>query len=226
LGSSFLTGNERGTFRSPIVILALLLGVSLIGLIGLGVLGLDNGVLTSMARQEYARGLITFLFAVVTIGTALVLVVAALIGSQTDISERQFQHGKEVLSLLLGVFGTIIGYYFGATRTTTSVPSLRVSSLELFPKSAHAGETFTARAVIAGGAPPYHYSIVLGDQEPGRYENESQTGLASQELFIPKLPPGSSVPVHLYVTDADGSTRDAVGSVNVVNESSHENRKK
>ena len=151
-----------------------------------------------------------------TIGTALVLVVAALIGSQTDISERQFQHGKEVLSLLLGVFGTIVGYYFGATRTTTATPSIRVSSLELFPAAAHAGETFTARAVVAGGAPPYHYSFVLGDEKPSGYTNESETGLVSQQLFIPKLQPGKSLIVHLFVTDAEGSTKDVVASVNVV----------
>ena len=59
-----------------------------------------------MADPEIARGLITLLFAIVTIGTALVLVVSALISLDDSTSEKQFQHGKEMFSLLLGVFGT------------------------------------------------------------------------------------------------------------------------
>ena len=76
--------------------------------------GWDKGVLQSMSRTDYARGLITYLFAVVTIGTAVVLVVSALTTSADDQHEKRFQRGKEILSLLLGVFGTIVGFYFGA----------------------------------------------------------------------------------------------------------------
>jgi len=35
-----------------------------------------------MADREYARGLITLLFAVATIGTTLVLIVSALVGGR------------------------------------------------------------------------------------------------------------------------------------------------
>ena len=54
----------------------MLLVGSVIALIAAAVLGLDRGVLQNMANPEYARGLITFLFAVVTIGSALLLIVA------------------------------------------------------------------------------------------------------------------------------------------------------
>jgi len=58
------------------VVIAMLLVGSVIALIAAAVLGLDRGVLQNMANPEYARGLITFLFAVVTIGSALLLIVA------------------------------------------------------------------------------------------------------------------------------------------------------
>jgi hypothetical protein len=64
-----------------------------------------------MADRKCARGLITLLFAVVTIGTTLVLLVSALVGSGDALAEKRFQQGKEVLSLLLGVVATTLDYY-------------------------------------------------------------------------------------------------------------------
>jgi hypothetical protein len=55
----------------PILIL-----LAIFFLIGAAIFKLDKGeVLLSMSKVEFARGLITYLFAVVTIGTAVVLAV-------------------------------------------------------------------------------------------------------------------------------------------------------
>ena len=71
--------------------------------------------LTKIAEIEAARGLITFLFAVTTVGIAVVVVLAVLLGSGTneELAER-FQRGKDVLTILIGVFGAILGFYFGS----------------------------------------------------------------------------------------------------------------
>ena len=155
--------NDNSSFRNPIAVLALLLVVSVIALIGSAVFGIDRGVLKSMADRQYARGLITFLFALVTIGTALVLIVSALIGRGDEFHQKQFQQGKEVLSLLLGVFGTIIGYYFGSTSQSTATPSLRVSPLQVVPEPASLAGFVTVRALVAGGISPYRYSLFIDD---------------------------------------------------------------
>ena len=70
---------------------------------------------SELASIEQARGLITFLFAVATVGIALVIVLAVFLstGSKEEIGER-FQMGKDILAVLIGVFGTIIGFYFGS----------------------------------------------------------------------------------------------------------------
>jgi hypothetical protein len=213
-GVSYRDSDRRG-FRNPIVILTLLLVVATIGLIGAAVLGIDKGVLANMADREHARGLITFLFAVVTIGTALVLTVSALIGSGDDVSDKQFQRGKEVFSLLLGVFGTIVGYYFGATIPGASAPPLRVSSLEVLPSTAAPGAIVTARALIAGGVSPYHYTITFGDERPEKSMNVSEAGLIAEQVAIPRLPAGKSVPVQLAVTDAHGRGAQVTASVKI-----------
>lgn len=71
--------------------------------------------LQQIATIEAARGLITFLFAVATVGIAVIVVLAAFLGngSPEELAER-FQRGKDVLTILIGVFGAILGFYFGS----------------------------------------------------------------------------------------------------------------
>jgi hypothetical protein len=210
-----LAGRNSNGFRDPIVVLALLLVVSVIALIGAAVLGIDKGVLTNMGDREYARGLITFLFAVVTIGTALVLVVSALIGAGDDMSEKQFQHGKEVFSLLLGVFGTIVGYYFGATIPSTNPLPLRISALELIPNTAAPGAVITMRALVAGGTAPYHYSTVGGPGDVKSTARISDDGLISEQLKLPEHLVEKSFQVRLTITDARGREANISGSIDI-----------
>ncbi len=70
------------------------------------------------ASLEFLRGLITLLFSVGTIVTAVMLVFAAIYQepdpTANETLEARFNRGKEVLSLLIGIFGTILGFYFGS----------------------------------------------------------------------------------------------------------------
>ena len=99
------TAGAIKAYLNPVVLIAFGMVLAIVLLIGATTLGLDKGlVLTKMGQVEFARGLITYLFAVVTIGTAVVLVVSALTSDETPANERRFERGKEILSLLLGVF--------------------------------------------------------------------------------------------------------------------------
>jgi len=91
-----------GAFANPVVGLTVLIVMSVVALIGAAVLGIDKGVLQNMGRRDYARGLITYLFAVVTIGAAAVLVLSALTSNGSTAEANRFENGKEILSLLLG----------------------------------------------------------------------------------------------------------------------------
>ena len=75
-----------------------------------GVTGEDTPLLSQLAEPGAARGLITVLFAAAAIWVALMLATFAL---TTEISEKQFSQGREVLVLMIGILGAVIGYYFG-----------------------------------------------------------------------------------------------------------------
>jgi hypothetical protein len=143
-------------------VMVLLIGVTL--LVAANVIGWDRGrVLTHMGGREFARGLITYLFAVTTMGTAVVLVLAALMG---EIGDQAYQRGKEILALLLGVFGTIVGFYFGSESRTAATGAnggapaavLSVSPPLLAETRVAAGGSVNLTALVSGGVPPYRFS--------------------------------------------------------------------
>lgn len=148
-----------GSFLNPVVALAFTMLLAIVLLIGATVLGLDKGLLlTKMGKVDFARGLITYLFAVVTIGTAVVMVVSALTGPESPEHRRSFQRGKEILSLLLGVFGTIVGFYFGSEVAGNAQPAeeaiVKIVPLRLSSTSVLSGTDFTVFTYVTGGRAP------------------------------------------------------------------------
>jgi len=95
-----------------------LLGVVLLGVIVYGVTQKSGSVLTSLANKDNARGLITFLIAIATVGIAIILAISTIVLPEGDEGDKRFDRGKQVLTILIGVLGTIVGFYFGSAPDT------------------------------------------------------------------------------------------------------------
>jgi hypothetical protein len=201
----------RVALLDPVVVIAIMILAGTFALIGAAMLGKDSGVLARMADSRFARGLITYLFAVVTIGTAVVLVVSALTSPATKEEKERFERGREVLSLLLGVFGTIVGFYFGselgsptapATSTLQLTSPLLLSSAELAP-----GQKTTITAHVSGGTPPYQFGTSLEKDAPLEYSSAvAADGWIAVEIAAPASPGVKSFLVTLGVRDAAGQS--------------------
>jgi hypothetical protein len=162
-----LAANDAGArdaflkLMNPASLVSLLILLGVLFLLGMAILDLDKGrVLIGMGKAAFARGLITYLFAVVTIGTAVVLVLSALLGTEKE----KFDNGKEVLSLLLGVFGTIVGFYF-ASELSRAEANLAISSIMTNVQEVLPGGSVIATAFVRGGTPPYRFAVAV-DKEP------------------------------------------------------------
>ena len=195
-------------YLNPIVAIAFAMLMAIVLLIGATTLGLDKGlVLTKMGQVEFARGLITYLFAVVTIGTAVVLVVSALTSDETPANERRFERGKEILSLLLGVFGTIVGFYFGsevAAKGQTEETIVKVAPLRLSAASVASGADFSLTTYVSGGKAPYKYGIGFDKDEIKPETPVDPNGWIIKTLAAPKVTADRAAVVRVVVEDADG----------------------
>jgi hypothetical protein len=78
-----------------------------------------------MADINQARGLITFLFAFSTIAIILLVAITTFWMPKEDVQTR-FEKAKDLLTIIIGVLGTILGFYFGSLassdRQATSTP--------------------------------------------------------------------------------------------------------
>jgi hypothetical protein len=192
---------------SPIPFTVLLILTSVLLLIGANVLGWDTGrVLTRMGDHEFARGLITYLFAVTTIGTAVVLLLSALMGKL--VVDEAFQRGKEILALLLGVFGTIVGFYFGseAHADVAGRGLLSLSQPLLSQTTATAGGSVHVTAFVSGGIPPYSYGVAADTSADIAYQNPVETtGWIVEDVPVAESTTVKTVRMRLGVTDSTAS---------------------
>ncbi len=150
----------------------------------------SDHLLASLGDSSTARGLITFLIAVVTVTIALILTLATVV-SESDDRAKRFQQGKELLTVLIGVLGTIVGFYFGHSLDTAArdleIAPVRVSSEELI-----SGDKVNFSTFVSGGKPPYTYSVVFssealaGTVDPtttdGPIHFETQVGVVREPL--------------------------------------------
>jgi hypothetical protein len=181
----------------------ILIGALAIGVVILLVSGLygQSPVVRDLASVDYARGLITFIFAVGTMGIALLLTIGALLGSHP---EAVFAKAKEVLTVLIGVFGTILGFYFGTSsdeerrKPIISPPTIQTTA---------DGKTMTIFAYISGGDSPYIYNIdFAGDVIPDIKAKTSVDGWIRESIDTTKL---DSSPIGYKITLIDARKRSA-----------------
>jgi hypothetical protein len=199
--------NSFKAFLNPVVALAGIIVLSVLFLILCAMFGWDS-VLENMAKTEYARGLITYLFAVVTIGTAVVLVVSALTSAPDERHKAQFERGKEVLSLLLGVFGTIVGFYFGAEVAKGTEPALHIVPIHLSSNTVAPNSKFKLTTLVSGGQPPYQFGVGIDKAPEELSEPVGEGGWIEKEVTAPALTDNKekTVQLELRVSDTHGHT--------------------
>lgn len=108
-----------GTFEPTEVLIKITPVIFLLVLIAIfGFYG-QSTILQDLADPSIARGLITILIAIATVWIAMILALSAI---SKDGDDEKFSRGKDILTILVGILGTIIGYYFGAESRSVNSP--------------------------------------------------------------------------------------------------------
>ena len=172
----------------------------------IGLLGIEK-----LESPEKARGVITYLIAVTTVGMATLLMVASIMIGGKEVKER-FALGKEILTLLIGILGTIIGFYYGSTNKTTTQTNADSTALvnvsPLVITSSEDQKILTIKGKIEGGVLPYTYKTV-SDKENLFDDHKvisSTDGVISEELVLKKTPT-DDIPVSFTLTGLDKNKR-------------------
>src|SRR5262249_44121986 len=147
-----------------------------------------------MAQPDHARGLITFLFSFATIAI-IVLVAVAVFWMEKDEVEARFAHAQDVITILVGVLGTVLGFYFG-TASAGSPPRLSVAAVTVAPDSAIAGDKVRVSTKVSGGISPYQHDVIF-ESSSGTFDaskmnvagRSSPTGDGSEEISVPPQGP-------------------------------------
>ncbi|MGR8934040.1 MAG: hypothetical protein ACU837_06565 [Gammaproteobacteria bacterium] len=143
------------------------ISLSLVAVGGVGIFVLSKVVSEDFLRLiqyvDVARGLITFMVAMITVTLAIVLSIYPIISAdnkeaKTDIKER-FIMGKEVLMVFVGILGTIVGFYYASDHKSAGNDEQWVSKFLVNPSEINAGGDFTLTMLLTAGLAPYHYEI-------------------------------------------------------------------
>jgi cytochrome c len=99
-----------------------LLGVGIFIALIIGIYQGGGALLDSLKNTEVARGLITFLVTFTTVSIAILLAIYALGSGNTsaEVKER-FSLGMQILTALIGILGTVLGFYFATLQPKPAV---------------------------------------------------------------------------------------------------------
>ena len=173
--------------------------------------------LNVIAGVEQARGLITFLFAFSAI-LIIALIAVALFWMDASEIDNRFNRAKDLLTIIIGILGTILGFYYGSLVGGES--RLNVANVALSSAAAKAGEAVQISATILGGTAPYTYEIQFEDRTGEantraipQTTKSSDSGAIRESVTIPTVGKATAILFTIVATDTKGAQARASGAI-------------
>jgi hypothetical protein len=214
--ASFLAG---GSARSGSAVQYLVFGGLAFLVLTLLFIGVLQGSLTSyLTNIPSARGLITFLIAIGTIAIAVILTLASVVMSadNSDELKERLSKGKEILTVLVGVLGTIVGFYFannvGGTAKLNVVIGTPAERQEF-----KVGDEVNVLAFASGGEQPYQSPTITAKDSAGTKLDATAT-INDQGVFRSRFTPGVAgrVTFTIEVKDKSAKTGAVASEIEVI----------
>jgi len=196
--------------------------LGLLVIIGLSVHHFVLGIeVEQLSDGGVMRGWVTLLFSIV--GAAMFISVALGAFTYPDLDKEAFERVRGVMTQLVTILGTIIGFYFGSVTVEQSQD--RTASLALEASALPASLTPTADSVLVpldvtagGGTAPFRWEVEA-DGTPLTLAPEVQSAAAAGRLtgslwIDPAYP--DRIDLQISVRDHDGHTRSTTHRIALV----------
>jgi hypothetical protein len=205
------------------LIFLVVFGIIVAGVLVGGIFWHGSAFIASIAKADQARGLITFLFSFTTIALFVLIAITTFWMEKDDV-EARFAKAKDLLTLMIGIFGTILGFYFGSLATSTGASSPTELSLTNFgvPSVVVApGDRTTIGGTVTGGKLPLKYDVLFSDPTGNAdatnlsvKDQQIQDNKVEQPITIPTtIKPPSLLNYILVIRDANGNQTQAAGAL-------------
>ena len=169
------------------------------------------GLLHNFSINEVARGFITLTFVVGAISIFLI-VTTVVVFEEKSYPKDVYERAKTILSMILGILGTVIGFYFGTSDSDEAIAADPAFSVAIMPlEFARVGESYTLdiAALAAGGDGPIRFTVSLLDPDGspiagiGPFTYTRSTGVLSETIYSLPLQSGVELMVEIVALDAD-----------------------
>lgn len=134
-------------------------------------------VVDQLPDMEFARGIITLVFVLFTIGFAAIVLIQGLFLSDPAQEDRRFSRGREILGLFIGIVGTIVGFYFGSADKPLAKFDVAVQAQRQVDPS-----KVTVSAHAFGGTAPYQFTVTVGSKKVTEPPIRSDDGWLSTQV--------------------------------------------
>ncbi|MGT2445912.1 hypothetical protein ACU4I5_26970 (plasmid) [Ensifer adhaerens] len=202
------------------VILLLLAGFAICSILAWGIF--NGSFLPSIAKPENARGLITFLFAFSTIAIIIIVAISTLYMKREEV-EFRFQSAKDLITILIGVLGTILGFYFGSMENEAAGRGVYVANVEPSSPTVSPGQSVALSGMVVGGTAPYQIEFSFDDQNNSpqlralKFLLEKRDeGKFTQQFNIVSETPATTATYTITIQDANGTLARSRGTLSVV----------
>lgn len=177
---------------------------------------------STLGHIEQTRGLITFLFVLSTSGIILLIAIAVFWMDEKDNIKDRFAYAKDLLTVVIGVLGTILGFYFGTQGSDSA--AMGFVNVTTVPTVMKQNEAVTIKGNIVGGKLPYRVTIefndptgVIADVAKLKQDIQSTDGSLSQAIKVDKVNKTGVLLFTLTAKDAKSGQAQSSGAIFVQN---------
>ncbi len=113
-----------------------------------------QGTGPSLESRDFTRGLITIMLLTCAVAVVMVVTLASIFSGDDNSRQNIVAAGKEILAPVLGILGTIVGFYFGSSSTADSVNRNNPPAATANPANPSPAPSAAQPATNARPAPP------------------------------------------------------------------------